>query len=188
MRVAAAIFFLMLGVIVGVVQLTQSHFWSAVSAGALSILVPLLILLGSDAKSSFWVAGLSVLASTSGIFAIFSEHRAMDIDLNASRTEAALALSQPDSTCAGVDDLFSRAARACFIQSNLDQMDAVNEFAKAAYLPPHLGLADQAKSSFSGVRVDSCFELFKQAYAACPVAFASMPDSSRSALLNEQAP
>lgn len=183
MRVAASIFFLVLGLIIAIVQLTQSHVWSAVSAGALSILLPLLILLGSDAKSSFWVAGLSILASTSGIFAIFFEHRAMDIDLNTSRTEAALALSQSNSTCTGVDDLFSRAATACFIQSNLDQMDVVNESAKAAYLPPYLGLVDQAKSSFSGVKVDRCSELFKQAYNACPAAFAQMSDSSRRSLL-----
>jgi hypothetical protein len=183
MRLAASVFFFVLGLVVAVLQLKQAHYWSGASAGALALLVPSLILLGKDAKSSFWVAGLSIIGSVSAICAIFFENRAFDLDLSTARIEAALALSHASSKCPRSDDLFAEAAKACFIQSNLDQMDAVNESVKSAYLPPYIGLADQAKSSLGGDKADKCAKLFKEAYEICPSAFMEIPEKSMQALL-----
>ena len=72
---------------------------------------------------------------------------------------------------------------ACALQSNRDAMAATSELQKGIHYGPALTLADNAATVGSAAQVNQCAKAFKEAVGLCPVAFSSVDEKQRSALL-----
>lgn len=184
MRLAICLVVIVIGLALGIHALFLQHWFSAAGYILSALMTSALVLFGAEfLKESLTGAALVLLTGLCGLFAFAFESRGLDVDLDQSRFEAGLAMIQYSGTCPGGSERvdFQKAARACFIQGNLDRQTAVVDASKQAYLPAQLDFADKLAAAM-GDQPDICSQLFTDAYKSCPAAFMSMRPAAINAL------
>jgi len=167
----------LLGLGVASWEFFQTHWFGGGSALCGAALLLGLIFLGKEflAKNP-WGQVLAALTAMLGFYGFVFENRALDVQLDQARLEAAMAMSTPTADCAqgAAQARFQQGARVCFLQSNIDKLGAVGDAAKEAYLPPQLELAENILGTATQNAPDACRKAFVELHRSCPAAFASM--------------
>lgn len=142
LRLAFSALVMLLALCVVIYQAITGNWLSALTALLLGPIVWITLLLGfSEAKENPWLNIGASFAGLLGIFAVFSEHRAFDLDRPKAHAEAVVAFAKAAPCQYSSREsraIFEEGLRACALQDKLDQLNAVGELQKAVYLGPEL--------------------------------------------------
>lgn len=183
---AAAIF--VLGITLGVVSLVNGHVVVALGLFLAGVNVALGTLLGiSEYLTNSWFKISAAVLSILSVFAVFLYARAFQPNLQAAHVDALMAFAKvgmPGHPAPReVQDIAAFGVKACALQGNSDQMDAVSDLAKSVYLGPGTSLADAVLSSVHEPKPDYCALAYKAVDRIDPTTFISLPTVDRKALL-----
>lgn len=127
------------------------------------------------------------VATIIGVAATFSYGAFFKPDLQGAYFNAMRSFAEVNLYCTTSAPELRRIAKlgvtACSLQSDRDAMAATGELQKCIHYGPALTLADNAATIASAVQVNQCAKAFKEAVGLCPVAFSSVNEKQRSALL-----
>jgi len=184
-RVTIAVILFFLGLFLSVFQVLDQHYVSAALFFVLAVIVAFIILLG------FWtacemplfkeVSGFIVLIL--GLSSVFFESSGFDLDRQKAHIDAMSSFVKLElRQCPINKELYllqKEGVKACALQNNADQMQAVFDLQKTTVFGPVTSLLDGLRAEVTASNKDWCAEVFKVTYKLCPEAFLTMPKNSR---------
>jgi hypothetical protein len=128
------------------------------------------------------------VATIIGLAATFSSGALFKSDLQGAYFNAMTSFAELNMFCTTSTPKLRQVAEAgvaaCALQSDRDATAATIELQKGIHFGPALTLADNAATIASGAQVNQCAKAFKEAVGLCPIAFSSINEKQRSALLS----
>jgi hypothetical protein len=186
-RLIVAAIILILGIVLGIVALVNGHSIVALALFLSGINVALGALLGiSEYLTNPWFKLSAGVLSALSVLAVFLYARAFQPNLQEAHADALVAfvkLGTPlHPASREVQDIANFGVKACALQGNSDQMDAMVGLTKSVYLGPGTSLADAVLSSAHGPNPDYCALAYKAVMRMDPTAFPFLSAADRRAL------
>ena len=187
-RIIFSIIIFFLGVFLSISQVLHQNYISALLFLVLSVIVTAIVLLGFFAayEMPFFkeVAGSIILIL--GVWSVFFESPGFDVERQKAHIDALNSFTKLElRQCPTNNELYSlqkEGIKACALQNNEDQLQAVFDLQKARALGPGLSLLDSLRAEIVEFNKDWCAEIFKVTYKICPEAFLTMTKDSKTIL------
>jgi len=184
-RIIISIIVLLLGVILSISQGIHQNYISALLFFVLAIIVALIAVLGfrTTYEMPFFKEVTGFIILILGVYSVFFESPGFDSERQKAHIDAFNAFVKLElRQCPTNSELYSlqnEGMKACALQNNTDQMQAIIDLQKVRTLGPVSSFLDGLRAEVVESNQDWCAEAFKATYKLCPDAFITMSKDSK---------